>query len=127
MALQVTEDGQPKHQLGQSKQARTLRRRRATRRGTIHLAVKRPTRRSAGMTPLIGPERRSRTLARRISPIRRIVASLNRKRDALPAFRVVTPKGEHRSPVLDTENSAPGGICLNALTNPENPTEVLAR
>jgi hypothetical protein len=35
----------------------------------------------------------------------RIVASLNRKRDALPAFGGTTPKGECRSPVLDTETA----------------------
>ena len=60
----------------------------------------RPTRKlSCSRSPLRGPERRSRKLARRISPIRRIVASLNRKRDALPAFGGTTPKGERRSPV----------------------------
>ena len=76
-----------------------------------------PTRRPAleqkSLTSILrclrGPERRSRKLARRISPIRRIVASLNRKRDALPAFGGATPKGERRSPVLDTETALPAG------------------
>src|ERR1035437_3414297 len=48
-------------------------------------------------------------IVRRISPIPRTVASLNRKRDALPPFGGATPKGEGRSPVLDTETALPAG------------------
>ena len=60
-------------------------------------------------SPLRETERRSGTLARRISPIRRIVVSLNRKRNALPALGGATPEGEDRSPVLDTATALPAG------------------
>jgi hypothetical protein len=79
------------------------------------LVVQRPAR--LDVQPLTPLKSGSRKLGRRISPIGRIVASLDRKRDPVPAFGGATPKGEARSSVLDTETALLVGSTATSSQN----------